>query len=298
MTVRPVKSTDRDVWIQMRAALWPEQSETELSIEADNFLRASKSSLLTAVFVHEDAQDHLTGFIELFIRNVAEGCDGPAPHVEGWYVSPDSRNRGVGRALMDAAETWARSRGFNELASDTTVDNELSQRVHQRLGFAITERSVHFRKPLEPSSPNEGDAAKAEIDGLADSFFALFSNRDGAPDLERIFDLFVPDGVIAKCTGPDPEISTLHEFIEPRQTLLTSGSLTDFSESETSERTHIFGNIAQRLGTYQKSGNLTGAPYTTRGVKTFQFVRTRAGWRILSVTWDDEREGLAIEEFS
>ncbi|HEX3068298.1 MAG TPA: GNAT family N-acetyltransferase [Thermoanaerobaculia bacterium] len=298
MTIRPVKSTDRDVWLQMRAALWPEQTETELGIEADHFLRGSKSSLLTAVFVHADEQDHLTGFIELFIRNVAEGCDGPAPHVEGWYVRPDSRNRGVGRALMNAAGTWARSRGFNELASDTTADNELSQRVHQKLGFEITERSVHFRKALEASESNQVEASKTGIDRLTDSFFALFCNRDGAPELERIFDLFVPNGLIAKCTGPDPEISTLHEFIAPRQELLTSGTLTEFSESETSERTQIFGNIAQRISTYQKSGCLDGVPFTTRGVKTFQFVKTRLGWRIFSVTWDDERDGLAIEELA
>lgn len=140
--------------------------------------------------------------------------------------------------------------------------------------------------------------AKAEIGRLTDSFFALFSNRDGAPDLERIFDLFVPNGLIAKCTGADPEISTLQEFIEPRKELLTNGSLTEFSESEASERTEIFGNIAQRLSTYQKSGSLDGVPFTAHGVKTFQFVKTRLGWRILSVTWDDEREGLAIEGIS
>jgi hypothetical protein len=140
--------------------------------------------------------------------------------------------------------------------------------------------------------------AKAEIDRLTDAFFELFSNRDGAPDLERIFDLFVPNGLIAKCTGPDPEISTLHEFVAPRREMLTNGTLTEFSESETFERTQIFGNIAQRLSIYQKSGCLDGVLFTTRGVKTFQFVRTRVGWRIFSVTWDDEREGLFVEDLS
>lgn len=72
----------------------------------------------------------------------------------------------------------------------------------------------------------------------------------------------------------------------------------DFSESETSERTQIFGNIAQRVSTYQKSGSLDGVAFTTRGVKTFQFLRTRTGWRILSVSWDDERDGLAVAELS
>src|SRR4051812_18001873 len=220
MAVRPVNTSDRDIWLQMRAALWPEESETELGIEIDHFLGGSKSSLLTAVFVNEDVDGLLTGFIELFIRNVAEGRNGVTPHVEGWYVGPDFRNRGVGRALMDAAETWARSRGFNELASDTTADNELSQRAHQRLGFEITERSFHFRKSLPANGASTLAAnqleAKTEIDRLTASFFALFSNRNGAPDLDQIFELFVPEGLIAKCTNADPEISTLEQFIAPR----------------------------------------------------------------------------------
>jgi hypothetical protein len=34
------------------------------------------------------------------------------------------------------------------MASDTQIDNTLSQRVHQLLGFQIVERAVLFRKPL------------------------------------------------------------------------------------------------------------------------------------------------------
>ena len=143
------------------------------------------------------------------------------------------------------------------------------------------------------------DAAKAAIDLLTASFFGLFSNLGGvSPDLTRIFDLFVPQGLIAKCAGDDPEISTLQEFITPRQKLLTDGSLTDFSEVETSERTHIFGNMAQRLSIYQKSGKRDGVPFSARGVKSFQFLETSDGWRILSMTWDDERDGLSLKELT
>ena len=31
-------------------------------------------------------------------------------------------------------------------------------------------------------------------------------------------------------------------------------------------------------------------------MKTLQFVETPQGWRIASVAWDDEREGLAVPE--
>ena len=136
---------------------------------------------------------------------------------------------------------------------------------------------------------------KNEIDQLTAAFFGLFSNLDGArPELERIFDLFVPQGLIAKCGERDPEISTLRDFIAPRQELLSNGSLTEFSEVETSESTQIFGSIATRWSVYRKSGRRDGTWFSSRGVKSFQFVETPRGWRILSMSWDDERPGFAI----
>jgi aminoglycoside 6'-N-acetyltransferase I len=68
--------------------------------------------------------------------------------VEGWFVREPFRNRGVGRELMRAAEQLARARGCREMASDTWIDHEGSQRAHEALGFEIVDRCVHFRKAL------------------------------------------------------------------------------------------------------------------------------------------------------
>ena len=148
MNVLPVAARDRDAWLRMRAALWPEESDVELGDEIDQYLDSSGTASLSAAFVSEDAAGKLTGFIELFLRNYAEGCVGVTPYVEGWYVDPDCRKEGIGRALMNAAETWARARGFTEIASDTTIDNELSQRAHRKSGFEEVERIVIYRKCL------------------------------------------------------------------------------------------------------------------------------------------------------
>ena len=68
--------------------------------------------------------------------------------MESWYVDPDVRGRRVGRALVEAAEGWARERAYTELASDALLENEASQKAHKVLGFEEVERSVHFRKAL------------------------------------------------------------------------------------------------------------------------------------------------------
>lgn len=150
MHVRPIVPADRAGWLRMRAALWPDESATDLARQCDAFLAgaASDVSFLSAVMVGEVAPGELAGFIEIFVRNYAEGCAGATPYVEGWYVESPARGRGVGRALMHAAEGWARARGFGEIGSDTPLGNEVSQRAHRVLGFEEVERIVHFRKVL------------------------------------------------------------------------------------------------------------------------------------------------------
>lgn len=49
---------------------------------------------------------------------------------------------------MERAESWARERGFSELASDTEIENEISLSVHRSCGFSETERLVKLKKPL------------------------------------------------------------------------------------------------------------------------------------------------------
>jgi aminoglycoside 6'-N-acetyltransferase I len=112
--------------------------------------------LPSEVFVCERGTGGLAGFLELSVRNYAEGCEGAAPYIESWYVDPDVRGRGLGRALMAAAEEWARAHDYRELASDTELSNEASQRAHRALGFEEVERSVHFRKPLRWSPAGTG----------------------------------------------------------------------------------------------------------------------------------------------
>ena len=149
--IRPVDAHDAPAWAAMRARLWPEANAAELADETQSFVAGLPDTMIDAAFMAEDGAARPQGFIELSIRDFADGCDSmPVPHVEGWYVEPTARRSGVGRALLDAAEAWARARGFTELASDTEVHNTDSQHAHSRCGFEETERLVKFRKPLAP----------------------------------------------------------------------------------------------------------------------------------------------------
>ena len=69
-------------------------------------------------------------------------------YIEGWYVAESYRHQGVGKKLVAAAEDWARSHGCLEIASDTWIDNEVSQSAHEALGYEVVDRCVHYRKML------------------------------------------------------------------------------------------------------------------------------------------------------
>jgi aminoglycoside 6'-N-acetyltransferase I len=102
------------------------------------------------VLVAEAKDGGLAGFLEVGLRSYADGCEAshPVGYVEGWYVVENWRRQGIGAELLRAAEDWARNQGCIEMASDTAIDNAVSQRAHEALGFEVAERSVLYRKTL------------------------------------------------------------------------------------------------------------------------------------------------------
>lgn len=150
MRIREIQRQDRAEWLRLLLGLYAGSSEADHAPSVDAFLdgSASRSLLPSAVFVAERADSGLCGFLELSVRNYAEGCAGATPYVESWYVDSDVRGAGIGRRLVRAAEVWAQQNGFSELASDAEASNTLSQQVHLAVGFSEVERIVVFRKDL------------------------------------------------------------------------------------------------------------------------------------------------------
>jgi RimJ/RimL family protein N-acetyltransferase len=131
---------------------------------------------------------------------------------------------------------------------------------------------------------------KLAIDNLTKQFFNLFTNTNQRQlDLNSIYDLCLAKTIIIKKNKLEEVIYNLDSFIEPRKKILSDGTLTEFEESETNEETKIVGNIAQRFSKYQKKGFLNGTFFQEYGTKLFQFVKTKEGWRINSLIWEDDQ---------
>ena len=149
--IRLAQSSDRHALARMREALWPNSSAEEHAREVDEILAGKPPVTLPLVILVAETKDRsVVGFLEVDLRSHADGCNPARPvgYLEGWYVTEEHRHRGIGKKLLAAAEDWARSHGCVEMASDTWIDNEVSQRVHNALGYEVVDRCVHFRKTL------------------------------------------------------------------------------------------------------------------------------------------------------
>lgn len=145
LTLRQMTDADQAIWAEMRHALWPFTTAEENRTDIAKILAAPDMWGFVAV----DDAGAPAGFAEVALRRYANGCEeSPVPFLEGIWVSPDFRRRGVGEAIIAHVSARLREKGFRELCSDALLENTVSHDAHAAWGFTETERVVYFRKPL------------------------------------------------------------------------------------------------------------------------------------------------------
>ena len=146
--ISELRPNEHGAWLRLQQLLWPNETKEDLE-EGQRWIVDDPQR--NAVFVAKLPDGELVGFVEAALRDWAEGCrTRPVGFIEGWYVMPEHRRRGVGRRLVAAAEQWARSRGCTEMGSDAEISNTLSHRAHAALGYEEVERLVAFARRLVP----------------------------------------------------------------------------------------------------------------------------------------------------
>ncbi|MCL2364680.1 MAG: GNAT family N-acetyltransferase [Defluviitaleaceae bacterium] len=76
--------------------------------------------------------------------------DGIKGYLEGIFVLPEYRKRGIADGLVRFAEHWMAQHGCRQIASDCTIENTDRYQFHLKLGFEETERCIFFVKPIAP----------------------------------------------------------------------------------------------------------------------------------------------------
>ncbi len=147
--VAPLTPDDAPAWASMRRELGVEWVIENIDSMVASYLASGMIDHLPHVVLIASDDAGPAGFAEVSRRPFAEGCESsPVGYLEGWFVAERCRGVGVGRALVEAAESWARDQGCREFASDAELHNSGSLAAHERLGFEPVCDVRCFRKAL------------------------------------------------------------------------------------------------------------------------------------------------------
>lgn len=133
-------------WCQLRNLLWPNHLMDEHVRDGEKII---KSNDLISFLICDD-KERFIGFSDASIRrDYVNGCNhSPVAYLEGIFILNEFRQLGLSSLLINEVEKWGKSKGCLELASDTSLDNHTSKKMHEKLGFTQTETVVFFKKNL------------------------------------------------------------------------------------------------------------------------------------------------------
>ncbi len=99
-----------------------------------------------AVYVAELPGGQIAGWIGVYMFRAVE-LDSFS-EISGLVVDQQVRSRGIGKALLDVAEQWARSHGSNSISVHSNVTRERAHRFYTRNGYEHIKTQKSFCKSL------------------------------------------------------------------------------------------------------------------------------------------------------
>jgi hypothetical protein len=158
----------------------------------------------------------------------------------------------------------------------------------------VAQERAHVK--VETVAPRAEDVAT--IDGVITAFYDVISGPAGQPrQWARDRSLYIPDvrfvSIEKKKDGTIEARPISHqEFVDRSDASLVKGG---FYESEIHRDTQQFGQIAHVFSTYESRIKPDG-PVIARGINSLELFNDGQRWWVLSVQWDEERDGLKIPE--
>jgi hypothetical protein len=137
-----------------------------------------------------------------------------------------------------------------------------------------------------------------EFKDITRRLYEVISQPAGERDWESVRHLYHPRATMVRTGIGDDEqpfvlAMTFDEYIDNATALLEG---IGFSEVEISQDVTVFGNVARVASIYEFEYRLTDDVRRGRGVNFFNFVNEGAGWKIMNIVWDNERDGLSLHD--
>lgn len=131
------------------AKMLAEICRNDLGYDCTDFLVKQKLELIDnareSVFVAEIGKE-VVGFVHVEIYNVIY-CDTGANFL-GLAVSLNNRRKGIGKALVKEAQTWASKNGAKWLRLNSGMERKDAHEFYRRLGFDNEKLQIRFIKSI------------------------------------------------------------------------------------------------------------------------------------------------------
>ena len=149
--------------------------------------------------------------------------------------------------------------------------------------------------PAQAQAPNPGSEGDS-IETLTKALYQVISGPAGTRDWPRFRALFIEGArlipVRVTAAGASPVVLTVEDYIARAGANFEKAA---FYESEISRRVEAFGNIAHVFSTYE-SRHAPGEKPFARGINSIQMVNDGKSWKVVTILWDAERQGLSLPE--
>ncbi|MFL6258843.1 MAG: hypothetical protein ACJ76Y_03925 [Thermoanaerobaculia bacterium] len=133
------------------------------------------------------------------------------------------------------------------------------------------------------------------IEGIVKALYEVISGPAGTRDWDRERTLVHPQGRLMPTRprsegGAGVEVFDTEGYIASRTPFFTAN---DFHEIETGHRVERFGNVAHVWSAYE-GRRAPGGEILFRGINSIQLFHDGDRWWVMSVLWDNEREGSPL----
>jgi hypothetical protein len=150
----------------------------------------------------------------------------------------------------------------------------------------------------QAAAPSANPADVESIDAIIAALYDVISGPAGDRDWDRFRSLFAPNATLSPM-APRPDGSTPVRVLSPEDYVQWGGAFfleNAFYEREAGRELERFGNVANAMSLYESRHAPDEEPFT-RGVNTITLLHDGTRWYVLSIAWDEVREGLPAPDY-
>jgi GNAT superfamily N-acetyltransferase len=145
ITIRAARASDAGEIAHLTTQLGYELTEGDAADRLSRILIRDDHQFLVA-----DVEGRAVGWVHVVF---AEYVDAEAfVVIGGLVVDRNHRRLGIGRALMNRAETWARERGCSMVRLTSSATRNAAHRFYEDLGYVNIKTQYSFIKPLDAAA--------------------------------------------------------------------------------------------------------------------------------------------------